>query len=74
MILFGNIAASLIAFRALIAFLNGVLGPVLVGLPRILSLFPVRVPYVWIFCPLAAIIGVPCVSSCPEGDYGAVSW
>ena len=64
--LIGNIAASLIAFLAFIAFLNGVLGWLgsLVSFPCLSFEFLLG----WIFYPLAAIMGVPCGSRCPEGE------
>ena len=64
--LVGNIAASLIAFLAFIAFLNGVLGWLgsLVSFPGLSFEFLLG----WIFYPLAAIMGVPCGSRCPEGE------
>ena len=70
MFLIGNIAASLVAFLAFIAFLNGVLGWLgsLVSFPCLSFEFLLG----WIFYPLAAIMGVPCGSRCPEGaDCGA---
>ena len=69
MFLVGNIAASLIAFLAFIAFLNGVLGWLgsLVSFPCLSFEFLLG----WIFYPLAAIMGVPRGSRCPEGEDGA---
>ena len=56
--LVGNIAGSLIAFLAFVAFLNGVLGWCggLVGLPFLSFEWLLG----WIFYPLAFIMGVPC--------------
>jgi len=56
--LVGNIAGSLIAFLAFVAFLNGLLGWFggLVGAPFLSFEFLLG----WVFYPLAFIMGVPC--------------
>ena len=56
--LVGNIAGSLIAFLAFVAFLNGLLGWFggLVGAPFLSFEYLLG----WIFYPLAFIMGVPC--------------
>jgi len=56
--LVGNIAGSLIAFLAFVAFLNGLLSWFggLVGIPYLSFEFLLG----WIFYPLAFIMGVPC--------------
>ena len=58
MFLVGNIAGSLIAFLAFVAFLNGLLGWFggLVGAPFLSFEFLLG----WVFYPLAFIMGVPC--------------
>jgi len=64
--LVGNIAGSLIAFLAFVAFLNGLLGWFggLVGAPYLSFEFLLG----WIFYPLAFIMGVPCgVADTSEG-------
>ena len=56
--LVGNIAGSLIAFLAFVAFLNGLLGYFggLVGVPFLSFEYILG----WLFYPLAFIMGVPC--------------
>lgn len=64
--LVGNIAGSLIAFLAFVAFVNGLLGWFggLVGYPFLSFEFLLG----WIFYPLAFIMGVPCGEvATPEG-------
>ena len=64
--LVGNIAASLVAFLAFIAFLNGLLG----WFGGLLS-FPClsfELILGWLFYPLALIMGVPCGGRLPPGQ------
>jgi len=64
--LVGNIAGSLIAFLAFVAFVNGLLGWFggLVGYPFLSFEFLLG----WIFYPLAFIMGVPCgEAETPQG-------
>ena len=64
--LVGNIAASLVAFLAFIAFLNGLLG----WFGGLLS-FPClsfELILGWLFYPLAMIMGVPCGGRLPPGE------
>jgi len=64
--LVGNIAGSLIAFLAFVAFLNGLLGWFggLVGAPFLSFEYLLG----WVFYPLAFIMGVPCGRKDQEGD------
>ena len=66
MFLVGNIAASLIAFLAFIAFLNGLLGWFggLLAFPQLSFEWLLG----WVFYPLAFILGVPCGDRYPS-DY-----
>lgn len=64
--LVGNIAASLVAFLAFIAFLNGLLGWFggLLAFPCL----SFELILGWLFYPLAMIMGVPCGSRLPPGQ------
>ena len=66
MFLVGNIAASLVAFLAFIAFLNGLLGWFggLLAFPCL----SFELILGWLFYPLAMIMGVPCGSRLPPGQ------
>eukprot|EP00092_Neocalanus_flemingeri_P002179 GFUD01002319.1.p1 GENE.GFUD01002319.1~~GFUD01002319.1.p1 ORF type:complete len:652 (-),score=150.80 GFUD01002319.1:85-2040(-) len=64
--LVGNIAGSLIAFLAFVAFLNGLLGWFggLVGAPFLSFEYLLG----WVFYPLAFIMGVPCGKTDQEAE------
>jgi len=64
--LVGNIAGSLIAFLAFVAFLNGLLGYFggLVGVPFLSFEYILG----WLFYPLAFIMGVPCGNKEENGE------